>query len=456
MPDDGVKNDFSLPDLSRFYFDRVWVKAYPVFFSNLREPRNYDVYVHYRDSGVFEDMTDSAFRLYRTLRLIRDGLARGYSVDDIPRHVDELARYGERDFYEFYSNGEEVVIHVADRKYHLKLSQVKTVRFVEYTKVINDRVYFEKAIYMELAPYLRIIVKPYLSGFVPPMIRLLYNPLIRVKVKLGLGDFGYEHVHDNFIDPEQVDLGKFIELNHRYAFDRELADRARMLWRMWFNRDEDLRIKVTQVELSYDSKIPKIKLAYAFHFLGGRAKTIKNSVDSGAYYWDEAGLKYYITIRKGLQLKAYTKAWSSQGVLNRVEFTVNINEDLDSVDAGSVIRRSDLAEAYLTLKKALLDESGAERIRELIRPLIDCRSDCDRHYAFWLDLLISGQVKGSRYYRHIVEVYRRKGLIKVSGRGRNSVYVLDSSLIPLAEKLREAIGVSFKELAIPHVETEEE
>ena len=434
MPDDGVKNDFSLPDLSRFYFDRVWVKVYQSFFSNLRDPDNFDKYREYRDTGVFEDMTDSAFRLYRTLRLIRDGLARGYSVDDIPKHVDELARYGERDFYEFYSNGEEVVIHVADRKYHFKLSQVKTVKYVEYTKVINDRVYFEKAIYMELAPYLRIMVKPYLSGFVPPLIRLLYNPLIRVKVKLGLGDFGYEHVHDNFIDPDQVDLGKFIELNHRYAFDRGLADRARMLWRMWFNRDEELRIKVSQVEYSYDSKIPKEKLLSGFHFLGGRAKTIKDSYDSkDAYYWVDSGAKYYITIRKGLQVKLYTKAWSAKGVLNRIEFTINLNKDLDAASPSDVYGNEDLVNVYLTLKKTLADDSVYRKIKEILDMFVQCRVNCERHYAFWLDMLLIGQVKGSRYYRHIAEVYRRKGLIKVTGRGRNSAYVINDSYAAFSE-----------------------
>ena len=437
-----------LPGLDKFYFDRVWVKAYPAFFSNLRDPGNYDEYRDYRDTGVFEDMTDSAFRLYRTLRLIRDGLARGYSVDDIPKHVDELARYGERDFYEFYSDNGEVVIRVGDRRYRLKPGQVGSVRLVEYTRIVGNRAFLEKAIYMELAPWLRIMVKPYLSGFVPPLVRLFYNPLIKAKHAMGLGDFGYEHEHDNYIDPGQVDLAKFIELNHKYAFDRGLVDLVHRIWRMWFNRDDELRVKVSQVELAYDSKIPKIRLAYAFHFIGGRVKVIRSEVAPGLD-WDDAGLKYYITIKKGLQVKLYTKAWSSQGALNRLEFTIGLNEDLDNLDAGSLIRHSGLVEAYLALKKALLDEGGADRIRRLIMPFIDCRSDCDRHYAFWLDLLLSGQVKGSRYYSDIAKLYRRKGLIKVVGRGRNSVYVLDSSLASLSEEVRKALGASFIEL-IPH------
>ena len=438
MPNDA-KN--GLPDFSRFYFDRVWLKAYPSFFSNLRDPDNFDKYREYMDTGIFEQMTERAFDLYRTLNLIKLGIRKKYSISDIPSHAGEIIRYGEGRFLNFEAvDSNRVRIHLPEgRSIKVSLNAIMSLRFISYMVIVRGSPHYEKGIYMELNPWLRFIVKPFLSDFIPPMIRIFYNPLIRAKVKLGLGDFGYEHQHDNYIDPDQVDLGKFIELNHKYAFDRELADRARMLWRVWFGREEDLRIKVTQVEYSYDSKIPKDRLIYAFHFLAGRAKTLKSDVKTDVeYQWVDAGIKYYVTVKKGIQVKLYTKAWTANTALNRVEFTFNVNKDLDQVTVDDVVRNENLLDIYFKVKKALMDENVVKMVKEMLKPIIRCRTDCDRHYEFWIDLLLTGQLKGSSYFRHVAEVYKRAGLIRIEKRGRYSVYVLNTTAITIRD-IRKAL-----------------
>ena len=440
MNGEGPVFQNDLPDFSRFYFDRVWLKVYPAFFSNLRDRENFEKFREYRDNGIFEKMTERAFDLYRTLNLIKLGIRKGYSIEAIPDHVDEILRYGEGSFFPFKpdEDGKHVLIKLpeeSDRYRRVSIESIMTLRFVEYMTVVHDRVHYEKGIYMELSPWVRFVVKPFLSDFIPPMIRIFYNPLIRAKKALQLGDFGYEHVHDNYIDPSQVDLGRFVELNHRFAFDYEyLSKLAYRLWRIWFGRDEDLRIKVTQVEYSFDTKVPKDRLIVAFHFIGGRAKTLKSDVKSDVeYQWVDAGIKYYVTVKKGLQVKLYTKAWNADSALNRVEFTFSVNKDLDSVSPDDVVRNEDLLRLYFTVKKALLDDKAVEKVKELLRPIIRCRSNCEKHYEFWIDLLLTGQLKGSRYFSDVIRIYRREGLVEVRGRGRNTVYVPNVSRIMLSD-----------------------
>ena len=438
MNGEGLVSQNDLPDFSRFYFDRVWLKAYPRFW-NSRDPVDREKFREYMESGVFQKMTDRAFDLYRTLNLIRLGIRKGFSLDVIPDHVDEILRYGEGSTLPFEpdDDGRHVLIKLPefDRPVRVSVDRVMTLRFVEYVTVIRGGVHYEKGIYMELSPWVRFVVKPFVSEHIPIMIRIFYNPLIRAKHVMGLGDFGFEHVHDNYIDPYQVDLGKFVELNHRFAFDYDYLNRlVYRLWRVWFGRVDDLRIKVTQVEYSFDTRIPKDRLIGAFHFIGGRAKTLKSDVRPDVeYQWVDAGIKYYITIRKGLQVKLYTKAWNANNALNRVEFTFSVNKDLDSVSPDDVVRNEDLLRLYFTVKKALLDDKAIEKVKEILKPLIRCRTNCEKHYEFWIDLLLTGQMRGSRYFSDVIRIYRREGLVEVKGRGRNTVYVPNVSRIMFSD-----------------------
>ena len=441
---EGPVSQNDLPDFSRFYFDRVWLKAYPRFW-NSRDPVDREKFREYMDNGVFKEMTDRAFDLYRTLNAIRLGIRKGYSLEAIPDHIEDILRYGEGSTFPFKpdKDGRHVLIHVPEGKYiRISVDRIMTLYFYQYSVKIRGRIYYMKDIYMELSPWVRFVVRPFVGEHIPIMIRIFYNPLIRAKHVMGLGDFGFEHVHDNYIDPYQVDLDKFVELNHRFAFDYDyLSSLAYKLWRVWFGRDEDLRIKVTQVEYSFDTRIPKDRLVMAFHFIGGRSKTLKSDAKTDVVYeyqWIDAGIKYYVTVKKGLQVKLYTKAWNADSALNRVEFTFSVKKDLEQVRVEDVLNNKDLLELYFTVKKALLDDKAVEKVKELLRPIIRCRSNCERHYEFWIDLLLTGQLKGSRYFSDVIKVYKNAGLIEVKGRGRNTVYVLNVSRVMLSD-IRKAL-----------------
>jgi len=445
----------NLPKLNVFYFDRVWLKAYPSFFSNLKVKEFMDIYRTYRDEGIFTSMTENAFRLYRTLDCIRRGLSKGLDPNDLNAGMcSEVRKYGEHDYYMFEFNGKEFVIDVGEGKFNFTLDQVNSVRFISYTTVVRDKLHYEKSIYLEYGKWLRVMVKPYLEGFMPPMVRVFYNPLLRTKEFLGINTSKYEFQYDNFVDPYVIDVEEFADLNHKLAFDvsflKEFVDYE---WFKWFGRREDLTIKITQVELSFDTMIPKIDLVSAFHFIGGKSKTIKYSVDGVDYSWTDSGLKYYITVKKGFQVKTYTKAWNSEKVLNRLEFTLSVNQPIELVDHNSVLGNSELREVYMTLSKGLVSGDVIERIKEIIKPLIRCRERCEDHYAFWLDLLTSGEIKGTRYYKSIAEVYKELGYIKVKGRGRNSAYVINENFLPFISRLKKDIerylGISFSELKLP-------
>lgn len=443
-----------LPNLKFFYFDRLWLKAYPFFFSNLRIENYRDIYRRYIKDGIFNSMTFNAFTLYRTLDCIRRAIIKQYDLNLLNvEKCREIRKYGEQIYYDFRVEEDTIYVDTFVGTIIFTVDQVKSVRLITYTSIINDRLHYEKSIYIEYKPWLRIMIKPFLENFIPPMIRVFYNSLIRTKEELGINVKGYEAQHSNFIDPKQIDIDKFVKTNHELAFDKEfLISFIQNEWTKWFGRAEDLRIKITQIELAYDINISKLDLINAFQFLGGRTKTIKHSIDTGAFYsWIDSGLKYYITIKKKFQVKTYTKAWSSSKILNRIEFTININDDLENVSAKKVLKNEDLVNVYTSLSKVLMRKDKVESIKKLLKYLIKCRYECEKHYAFWLDILTSGQIKGSSYYRDVVSIYKKEGLIKIKGRGRNSVYTINENLIPFAKKLRELLGITFKELSIPRL-----
>jgi len=454
----------SLPPLNQFLFDRVWLKAYPSFFSNLRLEENKDRFREYQQDRLFEKMTDNAFRLYRTLDCVRRAHLKGKNLEELqPDDCAEIRKYGVHDVCNFEVRSDIYGGHVTvwrDRdRFEFKLQQVDSLRFYMYAVVRGDRLSYEKAIYLEYEPFLRVMVKPYLDGFIPPMIRVFYNPLILAKETLRVEKpEGFESEHENWVLPEAVS-SEFIRVNHEMAFNsRLLLPFIRKEWVKWFGVDDELMVKVTQVELCRDVDIPKVDLVASLHVLGGKSKTLKASAveTEGAYTWTESGLKYYVTVKRGLQVKVYTKAWSAQRVLNRLEFTANVNRPLDGVSDDDVMGL--VRQQYEEVSKALLKGDRLQRLMDLLRPFVRCRDDelCDRHYAFLLDLFSSGQIKGVSYYRHVAEIYKREGLIKVKGRGRNSAYVLNENALPFLDDIRERIveilGVSLEELKLQRID----
>jgi len=433
------------------------LKAYPEVFAN---PRDVEARREVRtmlEEGVFKEMTENAFRLYRTLDGIRRALKRGMEPEDItPERLLEVRRYGEHDYWYFEIDGDEVRVELPRRVVSFSLSQVQSVRLHEYPVIRGSRSYIEKAVYIEYEPWLRVMVKPYHAAFTPPMIRVFYNPLILAKRELKLEEpEGFEAQHENWVLPEHVE--RVVELNHRLAFnDRLLVPFIRREWWKWFCRDDALCIKVTQVELCADVEVPKIEIVSAMHVLGGRSKTVKHDL-SGSYTWTDAGLKYYVTVKRGLQVKCYTKAWSERRVINRLEFTVSVNRRLELVRPGDVMAK--VAEVYGELAKAMASGEKLEALKEALRPLIHCKKgNIEAHYAFWLDLLTSGQIRGTSYYRHVAEVYKRLGYIKVKGRGKYSVYAINDNMVPFFEtlkaKIREILGIEFRELNLPRVQAD--
>jgi len=86
-----------------------------------------------------------------------------------------------------------------------------------------------------------------------------------------------------------------------------------------------------------------------------------------------------------------------------------------------------------------LNSELEKKVKELLDPIIDCQSRCVEHYTFWLLMAIDGQVKGGMGFKHIAEIYKKKGYIRVEGRGRNSKYVANYSVMPIMNTLKEIL-----------------
>lgn len=435
-----------LPDYSFFIFDRIWLKAYPEPFVNLRIQDNYLVYRMWKNNGYFEKWTENAFRLYRSLDCVKRLLKLGVKPEDITKDkCVDVRRYGVSDYYDIS------FVRVANKfqigKYYFNVDVVKNVKFLSYAVVHGDKVRYEKVIYVPYSDFLRVLIKPYLEGFVPHMIRVFYNPLIEAKRLLKIDNSGYEFIHENFVNPEHYN--DIVEVNHRLVNDiSRLKEFVRNEWIKWFGDDIPIVVKVTQVEYSVDVFIDKLRLVNALRFVGAKSKTVKVDYDTkNIATWTDLGVKYYLTVKKGFQLKVYTKALrkSDGKMLNRVEFTMRVNKCVENFDVSDVIN-NDFIDVYNILKLALMNREAVNEIKEFLKPF--AIKDSEEHYAFLLDLFVNGQVKGSGYYRDIAKMYKKKGLIKIVGRGRNSKYVLNEAYALMRECFIEKFGLIFKDVIL--------
>jgi len=443
--------------LDKFYIDRVWVKAYPAFFAHLRLGDNWHTFMSYRREGVFEEMTEHFFRVYRTMRGLRIAFRKNVSVSSVADLV-QLVRYGEREEgsferFQFLPDG---LIQVGRLK--LTKEQILSARWLVYVRVDERKgeVVREKMFYMEWSPWLRIAVKPFLSGFTPPLLRLFLNGIVFAKGVVGFDSSGYEYHTENWVDPqsEGFDFGKFMEAQRRFLdfMREELPAFARDLWLSFFGRDEDLEVKVTQVEIARDSYVDMLRLVNALRMVAGRYKTLKYDAaqrkeDMFATWGNDFGLKYYVTVRRGLQLKAYGKAVhkATGRVLNRLEVTLSLNRSLSEVRKSGLFPahvEGEVREIIRRVNVGLADTKTIEEIRAVLRQFVRCRKPEYRalHEAFLLDLFIHGQIKGKGVYRELARVYAKHGLVEIRGRGRNSVYVLKPEFLHFHENLKRLFG----------------
>jgi len=323
-----------IPPLNQFFFDRIWLKAYPVWFTDWRYNQlSRERIREYREVGAFKAWTDYAFKTYRTLNCVKIALRRGYDVADLrPRRCVEVFRYGDEEDrgdvwdFEVDVDSREVVVDVGGNYYRWGFDAVLTLDIIPY--MVPDkrgRLVKDKMIYIAYKPWLRVGIRPYYGNFTPHMVRLFYNAVLRAKEELGIETPKEEWVswHDNWIPPERL-TSDVIRRNHEVAFDPKLKDIAQEEWRKWFVEDVDLAVRVSFVELSCDVAVPKEHLVWAFSGIGGISKTLKSGGVDLKYLPTEAGVKYYVTIKRGLQAKLYTKAVNLKTglMLNRIEYTV--------------------------------------------------------------------------------------------------------------------------------------
>lgn len=451
-----MTEEISTIPLNKIYVDRVWIKAYPEFFSHLRLGDNWEIYRRYREEGIFQQMTDSFFRVYRTINGLKIAFRKNQAVSSI-EDLKELLRFGEKEEgsferFSFLPNG---FIQIGRLK--LTKTQILSSRWVEYTRVDEKKgtIQREKMFFMEIAPWLRIGVKPFITGFVPPLLRFFMNGIIYAKEGVKFDSSGYEFHNENWVDPynPSFNFDMFLGMQEYFLkFIKENIPRiARDLWVAFFDREEDLEVKVTQIELSHDSYIEKMRLVNALRLIAGSHKTIKYDIaqrkeDVFETWGNDIGVKYYVTVKRGLQLKAYSKAIhkTTGRILNRFEITLGLNKSIYEIEDRFFDPKTvECVRALIQrVNMGLADTKTIEEIRTVLKQFVKAKKPEYKplHEAFLLDLFIHGQVKGKGIYREIARIYAKHGLIEIQGRGRNSVYVLKPEFLQFHENLKKVFG----------------
>jgi hypothetical protein len=419
---------------------------------NLRwDEGNKEKYRYYREKGIFKDMTDSFFRVYRTIDGLKIALKKNQEVSSVDDLI-KLRRYGEReeeDFESFVFYPDLGIFKVG--RLELTREQILSLDWKEYTSVDKRRgkLVREKMAYMVLAPWMRIEIRPFVEGMRPPMIRFFLNGIVFAKQGVKFDISNYEFHSENWIDPyaEGFSFEAFMRMQEYFLrfLKENMPGMAKELWIAFFGRDEDLMVKVTHVELSYDSYIDKLRLVNALRLIGAKHKTMKyDAVQENEFttWGKDIGLKYYLTMPKGIQLKVYSKAIhkTTGRVLNRFEITRNIRKSLLNFEAKDLFCK-EVVETVKRVNVGLTNDEKLEEIKRLLRPYVSKRAENRLlHEVFLFDLFLHGQVKGRGIYKKIARIYAEQGLLEIQGRGRNSVYVLKPEFWCIHEEFRRLFG----------------
>jgi hypothetical protein len=414
-----------------------------------------DIYREYRSSGIFESMTKHFFDFYRTIRCLQVAFRKKIEVGDVSECVD-LLRYGEREFSDFYRFHDYFVINGLQ----LSKDQILNSRLLTYTRVVGDKLLYEKVFYLPINSWLRVMVKPYLERFTPPMIRIFLNAIEYAKTKVNFDYSGYEYNNTNWIDPyaDNFDFEGFLNANRSIVdfIKGELVNKVNELWKVFFGREEKLVVKITQVEICHDSYVEKLQLLNGVRILAGRTKTLKYDLpvlQDGFTWSNDVGVKYYTTLKKGLQVKVYSKAVNKRdkAVLNRLEITLRVNKEAREFSISDVFN-DEVVNIISDVNMAIGDNSVLEEVRKLISPFIPSGvENRELHEVFLLDLFLHGQIRGSSVYHEVSKVYKKRGLIDVKARGRYSVYRLKPEYLFIHEKIRELLsGIPTNIINLPH------
>jgi hypothetical protein len=176
-------------------------------------------------------------------------------------------------------------------------------------------------------------------------------------------------------------------------------------------------------------------------------------IQDGFTWGNDVGVKYYITLKKGLQVKVYSKAVNKQGkgVLNRLEITLRVNKEAREFSISDVFNE-EVVNIISDVNMAIGDKSLVDEVRKLISPFIPSGvENRELHEVFLLDLFLHGQIRGSSTYKEVAKVYKKRGLIDVKARGRYSAYRLKPEYSFIHEKIRELLsGIPSNLINLPH------
>ncbi len=449
-------------DVKIFFIDRFWIKSYPYFFRCLKtDPSCYEEF----ECTDFSEWTRRCFRFYSTLRALRRVYERFGGVDGVRRVIEgelkfeDVLRYKPKYGLLLVADpvpGDSWLNRLYPVKYicsvdglNIPLDAIKTARLVIWTSERG----VEKWIYFQLTDFLRVVIRPYYSDYRPPMIRLLVNATLYALRRLefeGKLNIEYyrrsEFVHDNWFIPEVTKCLDAFYFYNEYIFKFDWFRILRRLWKAIFGIDVDIYWSITQVEVTYDGFFDKWTLLDVVRLLPGRKKSISTGstkFDEITWSTDEAA-KFYVTLPRGVQVKVYSKAKLFDGrLLNRIEFTLNIQKL--RIDPGQVKDWVDknLLQEINRILTSTVESTIRSRVLSIIDALIPSRvRNKELHREFLLNILLFGQVKGSRRFRDVAKTYKERGIIEVVGRGKHSIYRLKPEYLFISEKIREA----FKQL----------
>ena len=438
-------------DIRNFFIDRIWIKSYPY------PPKKY-----YREFRVW---TERCFAFYNTLRALGRVFKR-YGLEGIRKVVsgelefESVSRYKPKygllsvagpDPGDCWLNRLFPVEYVCSiNGLNIPLDAIKTARLIPW---VNEKGKIEKWIYFQLTDFLRVMILPFSVGGKPPLIRLFVNATIYALRRLefeGKLNIEYyrrsEFVHDNWFIPEVAKCPDAFYFYNEYILKFDWSRILRRLWRAVFGADVDIYWTITQVEVTYDGFFDKWTLLDVVRLLPGRKKSISTGstkLDEITWSTDEAA-KFYVTLPRNVQVKVYSKAKLFDGrLLNRIEFTLNVQKL--KIDPGQVKEwvNKELLQEVNRILLYTTESAIRSKVLSIIDTLIPSRvRNKELHREFLLNILVFGQVKGSRRFRDVARIYKERGIIEVVGRGRNSIYRLKPEYLFISELIRQA----FKQL----------